>query len=285
MYHAHWWPSGLLIIVLLGTSSCHSNHTPYDKLWRSSFSSHDLLSDPVDTDSSQHPRSSSAQDLINRPAREASMDITAVGPAPPLQPIPRLPPLPVTTHLSVFTYLSHQGEVTTDQFTSEALPITPDRPVLFTDPDQHGIGLDFDMGLTDPNLPLTGTAEWPLNLQALCLCPDPTGLQTTTDALARLDFTTGRFRLSAQFKGPVLQSAGIDLPLNRPSLMERQSQQATAEINLSTRPPIQLDGDLLLYFSGRNAKHIGGQFTSASPQLSLSDILFVMQFVNHPKSP
>ena len=157
--------------------------------------------------------------------------------------------------------------------------------MLFTDPDQHGIGLGFDMGLTDPNLPLTGTAEWPLNLQALCLCPDPTGLQTTTDALARLDFTTGRFRLSAQFKGPVLQSAGIDLPLNRPSLMERQSQQATAEINLSTRPPIQLDGDLLLYFSGRNAEHIGGQFTSASPQLSLSDILFVMQFVNHPTSP
>ena len=285
MNKACCWPLGLFILVLLGTSSCHLNRPAHHHSLQQPF-----LFDPfsvmsADENTLQHPRSP-AQTLMARLEGEASAVVTPVHPEPAgtLQPSPHLPPLPVRSHLSVFSYLSHQGDITADHFTTELLPVTPDAPVLFTDPDLLGIGLGFDMGLTAPYLPLTGTAEWPLSVQAFCICPDTTGLHTTTDALARLDFATGRFRLAADFTGPNLRTAGLDLPLDRPRLLNRQSQQATADLHFSDSSPIRLDGDLHLYLSGREASQIGGEFSSA-PLVNLSDILFVMQFVSRPTDP
>lgn len=164
--------------------------------------------------------------------------ITSVLPEPATlsqpSPTPRLPPLLLQSHLSVFTLISHQGEVTEDYLIADLLPVTPDALALFRKRDQFSNGLGIDMGLTDPHLPLAGTAEWPLAVQAYYDCPDATGLHRTTDVRVRLDFSTSRFRLGAEFTGTNLQAAGLDLHLYRPSLLNRQSQQATTELSFFT---------------------------------------------------
>lgn len=279
--------AGLFIFILLGLSGCHldSASSPHRDLSVSSFDH--LLLTPVDDDIAQHPHTA-AQTLITRLEQQAGMVITPVSPEPAAlpepSPAPRLPPLPVRSHLSVFSFISPQGDVTADYFITDRLPVTPDVPVLFTELDPFGTGLGFDMGLTDPHLPLSGTADWPLTVQAFCRCPQATGIHRTTDARARLDFASGRFRLNAEFTGTNLRTAGMDMRLDRTSLLNRKGQLATTELSFADRRPVQLDGELHLYLSGRTAEHIGGQFSSAAP-MDLSDILFMMQFVSRRTAP
>lgn len=276
----------LSLFVLLGASGCHLDRTSYHQQGLSLSALPQLPMRFVDEDITQPPRTA-AQTLMMRLEREAGIAITPI-PSEPVtlpSPAPRLPPLPVRSHLSVTALISPQGDVTADFFITEPLPVTPDAPVLFTELDQFGSVLGFDMGLTDPHLPLAGTVNWPLSVQAVCVCPDTHTIYRTTDAEARLDFATGRFRMGAGFTGTNLTTAGIDLYLDRTSLLSRKGQHASTELSFTDRNPARLKGELHLYLSGREADHIGGQFSSTTMPTDLSDILFVMQFVSRQTAP
>ena len=76
-----------------------------------------------------------------------------------------------------------------------------------------------------------------------------------------------------------MRAVGMDVHLERDPLVQRKAQQASAELVFAEGDPVHLSGDLGLYLSGRDARHIGGEFSAYDDQqMSLSDILFVMQF-------
>ena len=189
--------------------------------------------------------------------------------------------MPLISQASVYAVLSPDTAPFIGHDLIPADPLTPPVPALFAETDEFGWTLGLDMGLTQTSLPLDGTLHWPLAVQAFCACPQDTGLYQTTEAEARLDFNTGRFRLLAGFDNPAtaLRSVGIDTQLNCDQLSTQQATQAITELGFSTQPSVRLTGDLDLFLSGREARHMGGQF-SATPQMSLSDILFVMQFAS-----
>jgi len=283
---------GLAGLILLACSGCYLNTAP-DQHRPTPSSSPDQVAIPPASGSFSDPftgsfTNSGARQLVSRLKEQAALLGTSHLPALPEEedgpPVtPSLPSLPPISHVSSYIFISDEAERTIERFVIAPSPQTPSVPALFTEADSTGHGLGLDMGLTELDMPALAAADWRVAVQAYCVCPDEAGLYHTPDGQARLDFATGRFRLSAGFTDAArpLRSVGLDLSLDRTRLLESRSHRAATELGFTNRDPVRLDGELELYLSGRNARHIGGQFSSAAP-MSLSDILFVMQFASGP---
>lgn len=279
------WLAGLILLV---TGGCHVkvSSDPQTMVRRASLEPTVLASGPSLSDDVS---AFAARRLIDQLEQDAALYGTTGPPPrpedqgqPPLPPVViTLPPLPLVSHLSSYIFITDEADRTVERYLIALSPQTPDVPALFTEADDFGHGLGLDMGLTEPDLPSLGAADWPVAVQAYCVCPDEAGLYHTDEGRARLDFGTGRFRLSAGFSDTAhhMRSVGMDIALDQPRLLARQAQPATTELGFANRAPVRLDGELELYLSGRGGHTIAGQFSS-SAQMDLSDILFVMQFAS-----
>ena len=279
---------GRMMAVLLLASGCHldrvSETTTLSELTSPSLSQALFRFRPVPFFLSA-AHTPPALQLVSRLEQEAAHFTIPAEPLPSaaaVRPdsVTTLPPLAFVSHLSSFLYITPDNTLSAEQYTLDPFSLTPSSPALFDDADPSGQGLGLDMGLTSVDLPLDGALEWAVAVQAYCACPQSHGLYQAPDARARLDFATGRFRLSAGFgDDKALRSIAMDIALDRDRLVRRAPHPAAAELGFQTGGPMRLPGDLSVYLSGRSARHIGGEFLSATPQeMALSDILFVMQF-------
>jgi len=279
---------GPVLSVLLTASGCHldtlSEHPTLSEQHRPSVTEipHRLWPVPLSVTANH---TTAARQLVSQLEQDAAQLPTSADRFLPegearQEMVATLPPLAFVSHLSSYIHISPDGTPTAERYILAPFSLAPPSPLLFEEADLSGQGLGLDMGLTFVDLPAEGALEWSVAVQAYCACPQSPGLHQSPDGRARLDFSTGRFRLSAGFgDNKALRSVGMDMHLDQDRLARRLPQPASAELGFETGNPSPLSGELSLYLSGRNARHIGGEFLSADTnEMSLSDILFVMQF-------